>query len=263
MEAPSGMQVANRSPFVVSYQPDPGKETVITPVQTQVPPPKLLSEPVPTLIWVRAGIEVLGLIVIFGLLWQYTAKPEVDFFAKNLAGPVPLATIFHFEVKGLLYPQKLTLDAGNGFVYSSSKESNTTTYSYQVPGLYHARLLANQRVLAEQKVYVNTNGWESSMILDTHPRFPAWHQPVDSTKGRMYVSPQELKAEGHDIGQRFDLVFSNIRDFGVDGDNFTLEAQLMNNKEEGGINCYDAAVEVIGESYKIRTHFLYPGALCG
>jgi hypothetical protein len=62
------------------------------------------------------------------------------------------------------------------------------------------------------------------------------------------------------FGSEYYTSFMNFRPFGMSGDSFTLEADLINSKEIGGIWAYDVSVDIIGRENSIVFNLLHPDA---
>ncbi|MBD0254852.1 MAG: hypothetical protein ICV83_03960 [Cytophagales bacterium] len=223
---------------------------------------------------------VLGLVVLAGLYWlsaprvgrpavrvmaaRATGKPF--FRARSARDTVPYTVVFEYDISQ--WPaDSVYIDYGyEHFGYHERellpRNKRLITYYYHFPGRYTVRLRAGGRVLDSIAVEVLSRGWMGAAYLKTS-RLEALDPRVlregYRREGRLYASPDRMLAAGLDTTLVDWTEFSNIRTFGLDGDNFTLETRFRNAPADGGFACLESMLRVLGERNLFRLQFNQPG----
>jgi hypothetical protein len=222
----------------------------------------------------------LGLVVLAGWYWlsapregrrevrveagRATGKPL--FRARSTRDTVPYTVMFEYDISRLP-ADSVTIDYGyEHFGYHEAellpRHKRLITYYYHFPGRYTVRLRAGGQVLDSIPVEVLSRGWMAAAYLK-NSRLEALDPKVlrdgYRRQGRLYASPDRMLAAGLDTTLVDWTEFSNIRTFGLDGDNFTLETRFRNSPAEGGFACLESMLRVLGERNLFRLQFNQPG----
>ncbi len=226
-----------------------------------------------------AGV-VLGLVVLAGLYWlsaprvgsravrvvaaQPAGKPS--FRARSTRDTVPCTVVFEYDISRLP-PDSVYIDYGyEHFGYRERdllpRNKRLITHYYHFPGRYTVRLRAGRQVLDSIPVEMLSRGWMGAAYLKGS-RLEAIDPRVlregYRREGRLYASPDRMPAAGPGTAPVDWTEFSNIRPFGLDGDNFTLETRFRNAPADGGFACLESMLRVLGERNLFRLQFNQPG----
>ncbi|CAA9224262.1 MAG: hypothetical protein AVDCRST_MAG56-615 [uncultured Cytophagales bacterium] len=227
--------------------------------------------------WV--GWAVLGLVLLAGLGWLsapraarrdagVAAGPVGNkplFRARSTRDTVPYTVVFEYDI-ARLPADSVYIDYGYGLFGHHEREllpryKRLITYYYHFPGRYTVRLWSGRQVLDSIPVEVLSRGWMAAVYLKNN-RLESLEPKLlreGRRKGRLYVSPEAVRAAGIDTALVNWTEFSNIRTFGVDGDNFSLETRFRNSPAEGGFACLESMLRVLGERNLFRLQFNQPG----
>jgi len=135
---------------------------------------------------------------------------------------------------------------GGEYIITDQKDS-VINYTYQVPGVFRPKLFSGQHLIDSATIVAKTEGWVSFY----HPEKDRHNYWLDnmyrysSMDGFLSLTPLELIKYGKDTSTVYYTSHRNIRDFGLPGENFTLETMVLNNNSTGGISCYDINLRII------------------
>lgn len=248
--------------FKQSLQEAPGA----SPAQVKAAPtpaprhePAELSKPPQYRKNARLMVPFLTALVLFAVaILFYSAKEkepapiataEVVFTSEPLAKGIPNTVVFTYDLAGLEFDSAFiqqNWDARRRERISRDNKKHTSVYYF--PGHFNAKLMINDQVVKEHGLLIPTEGWLGLIEREGYPTpvYIAADQLVDN--GVMHVSSSTLEAGKVDPGKDFVLTYANARDFGIDGDRFTLEAAVKNDLVAGGLLCQEVMVFVDGES---------------
>ncbi|WP_224996084.1 hypothetical protein [Cesiribacter sp. SM1] len=210
------------------------------------------------------------LIVAAGILF-YAAKEKeaapvltgaIEFNSEPLAKGIPNTVVFNYNLSGQHFDSAFiqqNWDPGRRERISSENRQHTSVYYY--PGHFHAKLILNNQVVKEHSLLVPTEGWLGIVEREGYDK-PLYILPEQLTDGgALHVSPQLLEAKKVDTSKDYAMVYTNVRDFGVDADNFTFEAAVKNSPEAGGQLCQEVRVLIDGEQGVMAFSLSAPGCV--
>jgi hypothetical protein len=122
-----------------------------------------------------------------------------------------------------------------------------------IPNLYWVSFYANKVAYDKKRVLLTSNGWQG-YIGNTTPLVLEDY----TSEGVMHLHNKSIVREP---SKDYYTTFNIFRNFGIDGDNFTLEADIKNPPNEGSSWAYDISVDVIGFENPITFNFLSPDAI--
>lgn len=203
----------------------------ITPTTVNVPPKKtrfqLPRYAISIILLIAAGIGAISFL-IKGKPKESVPTGVAKFKAHPVTDDLPNSVVFDYDVTGFQADSVLiqqNWDPRRRKRVSPTGKQHTSIY-YQ-PGYFQAKLLVNDSIVKEDIVFITTKGWRG--IVDDNP------VPI-------YLSDQNIRLNGHlgvtsktlreklgtpVFNQRY-TTLHNVRDFGVDVDNFDFEATLRN-----------------------------------
>jgi hypothetical protein len=222
----------------------------------------------------------LGLVLLAGLTWLSLPREgrravrveavgtagKPPFRARFPRDTVPHTVVFEYDISRVP-ADSVYIDYGyDHFGYHERellpRDKRLITYYYHFPGRYTVRLRAGRQVLDSISIEVLSRGWMAAAYLK-NSRLEALDPKVlrdgYHREGRLYASPGQLRAGGIDSALVDWTEFSNVRTFGVDGDDFTLETRFRNSPADGGFACLESMLRVLGERNRFRLQFNQPG----
>lgn len=105
-----------------------------------------------------------------------------------------------------------------------SKENNTQTDIYYEPGLYNAKLIADNAIIAEVSVHIKTNNWFLQTLQDEKKDF--YDKSLWLENGTLGLSTKANVNEKVEMNELFNLFFYNSRVFNTDGDNYSYSSSF-------------------------------------
>lgn len=235
------------------------KETEPAPANANIKG-KVMAKPATRLLLVSAFFgAILGISFIFyrsGL--ENAEEANIVFKGENLIGYPPLTPIFRYDVSGLKSDSiYIDFDRYNDNSDLLPKDKHILTRTFLTPGFYVTKLIVDGQIKATQGVHILSKGWE--YLVDHNIFACSSPSALTTTNGYMHLPKQALDSCVIRDFTQFWVSYMNIRDFNVDGDNFSLETRFRNSPQEGGIRCFDSGLDLKGNQGKASVHFLNPG----
>ncbi len=203
---------------------------------------------------VSAAVLVIAATVVILVLAGNRKIPPFSFTIKNAEDSLPHTVRFTYDVTGIRSDQAfIEFDfthpiLGNEFILADNKNS-FVNHTYQVPGVYHPRLMLGNMALDSLVVVTESEGWVSFYQKHTETdRYWLDNMFINlKFDGFLTFSRPDIVRQGLDTTGIYYTTHRNIRDYGLPGDNFKLETRFVNSPESGGISCFDASFTVVCE----------------
>ncbi len=214
------------------------------------------------------ALPVLALVLAFA--WyvrvqnaaQATDEAVVQFTSRPVTSGVPNTVIFEYNLSGI--------EADSFFIQQSWDERRRTqvdptlqtyTSTYYRPGFFNAKLIADDRIIAEHPLHITTNGW---IALIDGARNPIYLTDAFATSAEeLTVTPAWLREQGYDADASHQVVeYYNVRSFdSVQTDGFTLETAIRRTINTQRYPCGRAGVTVLGERGAFELPLAQPGCV--
>ncbi len=210
--------------------------------------------------WLLLFLTVVGLSSFFVFFFPSIEigldKTKVVFQSNDMTGSAPHTASFFYDVTKIkssnIYIDNNYYDEGEIIPVKKNMHYYTNTFEY--PDYYAVKIIAKGERLACVGVHVTTEGWEA-VINDRLVKNLDEYNKDDL----MHFSKEELEGLSVNTDSMVRVDFRNIRDFGLTGDEMTLETRFMNNADLGGQGCYDSRIEVINTHGRLAFNFVTPG----
>ena len=206
---------------------------------------------------VRPFLIILGTItmVIF-MAWalqrphKFIKAPVSKFMftARKVTDGLPNSVVFDYNAKGLS-PDSVILqqswDKSRTEHLSVNDSQHTSIYYY--PGYFWAKLIANDQIIKESPVFIQTQGWVG--ILAKQP-IPAYLSKADIHLQRgLGISSKTFKEKsGSPIFNGQWVGFYNVKDFNkLNGGDFTLDVTLQNTSTIEESSCRKVRIDILGK----------------
>lgn len=203
---------------------------------------------------------VLGCLGLAALFWYSFLKttPAINFGASNAYGRVPHTVKFSYAGPRP-NENRLYADFGGETAWKINGERASFFRTYMQPGIFDVYLKQDSLVLAATKVFIDTDGWQGYAYRNYEDATTRVLLPNSSLRAdqRLYTNPELLTDS---IRRSLYFVEYNIvRDFGVDGDNVTLDTRFRSTVANGGRLCNDMWFKLTGTRGVLKMHFLVVG----
>jgi hypothetical protein len=207
--------------------------------------------------WLLLFVVFLGLSSFFVFFYPTIElgidKSKVVFQSNNMSGTAPHTASFFYDVTKIkssnIYIDNNYYDEGD--IIPVKKNMHIYKNTFELPDYYAVKIIAKGERLACVGVHVVTDGWEAvvndRLFKNIDPK---------NKDGYLHFSEEELEELKINTDSTVRVDFRNIRDFGVMGDEMTLETRFMNNADLGGQGCYDSKIEVINTHGRLAFNFV-------
>jgi hypothetical protein len=194
------------------------------------------------------------------VLIKHKSDPiQVSFKAVNPIG-VPAYNVEFFHDLSTLEGNNFSVHIPGQKEIPISKSQKYSYHPFMIPGWYKAYLLSDKKIIAKTNVFIKTPGWQGYFTINTKGDKWPIQQGALMTGGRLYTPHTFLPDSMRNNNSSLFLVsYYNIRNFDVDGDNFTFETRFKNDLREGNQLCNDMWFELRGTDGMLRMHFLTMG----
>ncbi|SDM40640.1 hypothetical protein SAMN05421823_11337 [Catalinimonas alkaloidigena] len=209
------------------------------------------------LLW--GSVALLAVVVLGLLAWRRPEPAEpaleeapitaaydpagVTFEAETVTLGLPNTVIFRYDYHGLpVQKAQLQQSWDESRRLDLDPTGHVITATYQLPGYYRAKLVADGQILREHDVYLTSNGWLATWGERDDIRY---FLPEElAKKGALAVRPEAVPEppEGSLRPMEFHYV---DRWEGLSSAHFTLEASLRNTFRSGYSPCQYVAVMVL------------------
>jgi hypothetical protein len=175
---------------------------------------------------------------------------KVDFSCDNsVSTGVPNTVLFRYDVSEVKADSFFIQQSWNKFRRDRvSKENSTLTSSYYYPGFHKAKLIANDSVIKETNVRINTNGWlvlARDGYLDENPVYLQNGGRV--ANGMLHVSEEDLAGNRVDINRNTMVSYYYVNDFkNLSSRDFVLETKIRGDSIIN-VSCPHIGIVILGE----------------
>jgi hypothetical protein len=223
------------------------QETQVSSLATEtVSAAKLVSLPKKSYRWVAIiGVIIVGAISIYALVKgkaPVTEKNEVKgtgdtvnvlFTARKVTDDLPNSVVFTYDASGF--------NADSVFIQQSwdprrrqkvSQTGREHTSIYYRPGYFLAKLVINDRIKAEDVVFIKTQGWRGMIDMGGPDNTPPVYlsKKEMTTTGGLGIASSTLRDKiGTPVFNERGVSFHNVREFdSLMGDAFRFDVSLRN-----------------------------------
>lgn len=141
------------------------------------------------------------------------------------------------------------INFGDGTILNIQDGQNNISHIYANEGIYTVRMLVDGDEISRKYVQVKSCDWISYVTGTGGYREPKEDDCAVIKNGVSYL-PRSLSDQNYYWSSH-----ANFRNFNINGDKAILEARVRNNRDEGGISCYDTQMILYGE--KGRSYVTY------
>lgn len=220
----------------------------VTPAATEQPLPsknEQVTKSKPPYRWIAVVcVIIIGAISIYALVKGKSADNHeatgsgdtvnILFRARKVTDDLPNSVIFTYDASGF--------NADSVFIQQSwdprrrqkvSRTGREHTSIYYRPGYFQAKLVINDRIKAEDIVFIKTQGWRGMVDMGAADQMPPAYlsqKEMTTPDGRLGIVSTTLKEKtGTPVFNQRAVSFHNVREFdSLMGDNFRFDISLKN-----------------------------------
>ena len=202
---------------------------------------------------------------IFHLLTREPYEDVIFISQKVVTEGVPNTIIFNYDVSMLTSDSieiQQSWDIRKRATVSKDKHQHTSVYHY--PGYHRAKLVVDGEIIKEHHIHITTDGWLGTAVTRMWQDFPIYLKDEEIMQtGRLYSDPEIIRRRLIDSGMSpFGVLYWNVQNFGeVDGDNFTIETQIKNDVDEGGLTGQYAQLVILSQAGRTILPLTIPGCV--
>lgn len=198
-------------------------------------------------------LTVLISVLVFSSAKKETALPEMKISVVDNAATFPKEIKVAYDLKSEEFLENSKISFGV-IPILLKKLRGVVSLTAPYPNLYHISLYNNTKAFDSQAVLLPSDGWQGFLNTDTPLNKATWF-----TNGVMHLT--EIRNDQKLPNKDYYTNFLNFKNFGVNGENFTLEADIKNPPAESSRWAHDVSVDIVGFKTSVTFNFLSPDAL--
>lgn len=212
-----------------------------------------------------AAASVITILVILGISRNAFSEPGLDlegvsFEAEPVTIGLPNSVVFKYDFgTNQVDSASIQQSWNTAFTFSIDPTGKEATGIYYYPGHFNAKLLANGKIIKEQRLLVGTEGWMATVYNVEVPRYLYYGEL--QRDGALHLTSDivdELHQE--EIERARTLTYHYFDELApVSGKQFTLEARFRNTYNKSNGICQDVQVLIHGTETVYLTPFSIPG----
>jgi hypothetical protein len=127
------------------------------------------------------------------------------------------------------------------------RDQHQHTSIYYYPGFFQAKLLSGNKIVKEQDIFIQTDGWLS--LAEQNPVPVYFKKEEGITGGKLELTIARLRSQHVEMKPAAPYVYyANIREFGdLKTDDFIFETAVKNNFPEGSGICQKSEIRILCE----------------
>lgn len=148
---------------------------------------------------------------------------------KTLVTGVPNTIIFNYDLKKAIADSFSIQRSWNPNTRTLIDKTDTyLTEVYYLPGFHWAKLMANDSIIARQRIHVTTKGWLATAKYNRLDKVPVYlNKDTLALDGKLQVSKKNFKDSGFDNSKEMVLSYYNINEFeNIDISDFEIETRI-------------------------------------
>ena len=196
------------------------------------------------------------LIIALIVLFKKQKNPEFTFTCNNQAELAPFTATFNYDISEI--KDSVFVNFGYWGEFYLSPEKNIINFFYLMPGVFNVRLYTRSKILDTSKVLAYSTDWQGGFYPNRADSLfePFLDQNFYRHDGFFYADPEPLLSEeGVNLRERNYTAYRYFSPFNKSLDSLSLETRVENNASTGSMLCYDAGLQLIGESGLIDFNF--------
>nr|WP_319265035.1 hypothetical protein [uncultured Draconibacterium sp.] len=209
--------------------------------------------------WRKILIMSIIPVLFVGGMFVIIKSREVSDFTFTCQNPselAPYTATFSYDVSEI----KDSVFANFGYwgEYYLPPEKKTINFFYRMPGVFNVKLYTRSKVLNTSRIIAYSSDWQGGYYPNRADSLyePFINQSFYRHDGFFYADPDPLfSEEGVNLRDRYYTAFRYFSPFNKSLDSLSLETTIENNASTGSMLCYDAGLQLIGESGIIDFNF--------
>lgn len=175
---------------------------------------------------------------------------EVEFTCNTtVSHGVPNTVIFTYNTSKVQADSFFIQQSWDRFRRDEIKKNNTKlTSTYMYPGYHKAKLVANDSIIKEVGVRINTNGWLAMTRYDYRDLSPTYIKDIDIIKNsKLHIAKSHLEKYNVSINKQLMSTYYLVNNFdGLSSSDFSFETKVKCDSIVN-INCPYIGIVITGE----------------
>lgn len=187
---------------------------------------------------------------------------EVLFESKKVSEGLPNTIVFDYDIRKVI--------ADSFFIQQSwdrrrraevLPEDRQHTSFYYYPGYFHAKLIANDQIIKEHEMLVESNGWAG--MIERFPE-PIYIQEMMTREDGIFTADltNYYNKEDHYQDKKFwlDYYYVNEKLLALDANNFEYECRIKNGSSLGSV-CRESRISIMCTHGRFNIPLCEPGCV--
>lgn len=169
---------------------------------------------------------------------------DVIFESKKVTTGLPNTVVFDYDVSQVIadsFHIQQSWDRRRRVRISPEDTQHTSFYYY--PGYYHAKLIANDQIISEHEVLIESNGWTA--MVERFPE-PIYIEKLITENGYLRADLSSyIQNQSHFRDSEFWVDYYYVKDTKlIEANNFEYSCRIRNKTDLGGI-CRESRISVM------------------
>lgn len=198
----------------------------------------------------KVAVIIVILIAISSLFFfidrrqVFFKSEEVSFSSKKVSTGLPNSVVFEYDLSKVIADSfflQQSWDPRRRVPISQSENTHTSFYYY--PGYFHAKLMANDQIVKEHEVFVESDGWTGMIERFPEPIYINEFLTLNNQLSADLANFEPVK----EVYQNKDfwMDYYYVKEMGeVDANDFEFRCKVRNNSELGSV-CRESRVSLI------------------
>jgi hypothetical protein len=218
-------------------------------------PSPIPKEPKPLkrtpLLWPLSLIAAVGVAAF--LFWFMQTRPKrleyenIVFSGQPVTNTIPNTVVFNYSAKDSNADSIFIQQSWDPMRrYRVEKDRTSYTSTYYLPGYYRAKLVLDTTIVAEQDIFVESNGWLATIDKEPVPVYAPEDKILQDGIVRFsdeFLTEQKIDLEKEKLSTSFYRV---VKDEAMSDQAFQMDVTLMNTFGRGAFVCQKTQIVLMG-----------------
>ena len=188
-----------------------------------------------------------------------TEPSEVAFEARKTSRGVPNTIIFNYDLRGVdAKTFQIQQNWDERLRFDLDPSQHTVSSTYYLPGYWKAKLLADNVVLKETDVYIESNGWLGTINVEPTPIYFKAEEIVGED---IEISRETYANSVRNLPRLPSITYHFVENFDATLDHLSAEVVLRNSQQGGEAACRFTSIILLGSSGVVSIPLSIPGCV--
>lgn len=198
-------------------------------------------------------VAIVAIAIAAFLFWQMGNRSKklkyenIVFTSEPVVNTVPNTVVFHYNAKDSNADSVFIQQSWDPMRrYKVDKELTNYTSTYYQPGYFRAKLILDTTVVAEQDIFIESNGWLGTVDREHIPIYASEKEILQDSIVRFndeFFTAQKIDLEKEKLTTSF---FRVVKEEALPDTAFQMDITLKNTLGTGGLICQKTYIIVMG-----------------